>query len=180
MGWKSVKEHFDIKHNVIVEDGTIFIGSSYVSKLAGIDMQTGECFSLRESADFLPRYYPELLNADRDEILSLCRREDCFEVSIPVFTYEKGQILVFYCENVGWPNVTHDGRMMYENTFSLDKETAVRRAKRNAFLGAEMVEKEISFKEKELSDLKKKKIMELEALSLLEKTYPDIKFSKNK
>lgn len=41
------------------------------------------------------------------------------------------------CEEAGWPNVTHDGQMMYENTFSTDRAEVVRWAYNNAVAGVE-------------------------------------------
>lgn len=60
---------------------------------------------------------------------------DTFATSILVYTYKGARIIEKRCEEPGWPNVTHDGEMMYDNTFSTDKNTVVGWAKANARAG---------------------------------------------
>ena len=52
--------------------------------------------------------------------------------SLPVYTYEGGEIIEHKCEAYGWPNLTDDGQVMYNNKFSSDRNEVVRWAKENA------------------------------------------------
>lgn len=132
MGWKTFKEHFGITHIVRVAKGRVLIGTDYVSDLASIDVETGTVIINETFSGFLEERYPEVLAAKPAEILSLLEMEDTFTASIPVFTYERDKIVEKACEEPGWPNVTHDGLMMYENTFSTVKATAIRFARDSA------------------------------------------------
>jgi hypothetical protein len=65
----------------------------------------------------------------------LIESPDTFTVSIPVWTYDGGRIIKTECEKFGWPNVTHDGAMMFDNTFFLSEAEAVAKAKRDSDSG---------------------------------------------
>ena len=73
------------------------------------------------------REYPQVFGASCSDILSLIAAPDVFEKSLPVYTPHEGEILEKYCEKYGWPNVTHDGILMYDNTFFKDKTSAIKR-----------------------------------------------------
>ena len=132
MGWKALKEAFGISHHVRVTPKGICIGSGYASDIVTIDTQTGEIHENETFSGFLRQHYPTLREVSPEEILKLIETPDTFSVDILVYTYEGGDILEKQCEALGWPNVTHDGCMMYENTFSTDKARVVRWAKHNA------------------------------------------------
>ena len=53
---------------------------------------------------------------------------DQFFNSIPVFISNNGMVEEDFCEVFGYPNVTHTGRLMYENTSFLTKEKALAHA----------------------------------------------------
>lgn len=131
MGWKAIKEHYRIVHLVLVDDGMICIGSPYIHDLMTITL-TGDLVKLpdRTINKDLQRYQDEML-ADPDRLRQLAQAADTFDASIPVFTFEGAEILEKRCEALHWPNVTHDGAMMYENTFFADRASAVAAAKRN-------------------------------------------------
>ncbi|WP_052730507.1 hypothetical protein [Sphingomonas sp. SRS2] len=88
------------------------------------------------SGDKLARYQEEI-EANPLMAKSLIDQPDTFERSIPVFTYEGADIIECACEELGWPNVTHDGRMMYENSFTPDRAQALRWAIKSARSGIE-------------------------------------------
>ncbi len=133
MGWKSLKNEYRIDHHVQVREGRIAIGSGYVSDLIRVSFDGVVTWgSLGTSKDDdLARYYEEM-TADLERLKRLVQQEDVFEVSLPVWTYEGAEIIEKRCEAYGWPNVTHDGLMMYENTFSADRNEVVKWAKRSA------------------------------------------------
>lgn len=121
MGWKAVRDHYRIEHYVQVTDEGICIGSPYIHDIIVISADRGE-ITRRWGAPhsgLLGRYLDEM-DADPFKLADLVAQADVFERSIPVFTYEGGDIVEKQCEGLGYPNVTHDGCMQYENTFSPD------------------------------------------------------------
>ena len=154
MGWKKLKDHFQIEHHVQIVDSQLLIGSSYVSELAAINMQTGRVKKNETFSRFLEENYPQLLDASTAEILSLIEEPDQFSESITVYTYEGSEITEKLCEATGWPNVTHDGYMMYDNTFSPDKDKVIGWAKRNADAAIDVISEQISDTEKKLIEKK--------------------------
>ena len=94
MGFKAFKNHYGIeKHTVSVSDGVIYIGSDYVSKLVGFDMQTGAVLVNETFPGFLKELYPHILEATDEERLSLIKTKDVFEHSIPVYTTKTARSL---------------------------------------------------------------------------------------
>lgn len=116
MGWKSVKEHYRIGHLVHVRDGNLMIGSEYVSEIISISPDGRFLKRYDRSNGDLARYQREI-EADVDAFVQLFAREDAFSRSLPVFTFHGGEIVEKACEERGWPNVTHDGSLMYGNEF---------------------------------------------------------------
>lgn len=153
MGWKSVKEHYRISHHVQVRDGDICIGSGYISEIIVI----GSDGRIKKRSDELSnvelRRYLSEMDADVGKLKELVEMPDVFERSIPVYTYAGGDILEKRCETLGWPNVTHDGMMMYENTFSDDRDKVIGWATRNAELAIKNTEERIVDMEGELVKL---------------------------
>lgn len=127
MGWKSVKEAYNIKHDVQVTKDGICIGSPYIHNIIVIS-QDGKIIKepgrWGSSDKNIIRYLAEM-KVDMQRLRFLINMKDEFTRSIPVYTYEDGTIIQCFCEEAGWPNVTHDGRMQYENTFSVDREKVV-------------------------------------------------------
>lgn len=128
MGWKNVKEHYGIKHIVQVTDAGICIGSGYVHNILTIradlsiersSIGRGEPFDSMVAA----------MEADRPKLRELIDSPDTFSASIPVYTFTyDGAIVEALCEQPGWPNVTHDGRIMYDNTHFPERSQAVAQA----------------------------------------------------
>jgi hypothetical protein len=174
MGWKSFKEHFKIEHIVQVKDAGICIGSGYVSELVTVNVATGVVMENSTFSGFLSKHYPALLSASAEEILHLINAEDSFSASVPVYTYDGGKIVEKLCEQPGYPHVTHDGHLMYENTYSTDKDQVVRWAKRNAEAGITSFIRCIERTQKELAE----QTAELEAckrdLAELNAAYSDL------
>lgn len=125
MGWKAVRDHYRIEHLVQVNASGICIGSAYIHDIIVISADRGEIVKRYDPGngwsrnDNLDRYQNEM-DADPFKLAELVAAEDVFERSIAVFTYEGGEIIEKQCEELGWPNVTHDGLMQFENTFSTD------------------------------------------------------------
>lgn len=153
MGWKSVKEAYDIDHIVKMEDGKLQIGSGYVGDLitvhpdASVTVNSivtgndGELSRIRRDLEADPARLQHLLNA-----------KDRFDASLPVWTYEEGNLLELQCEEHGWPNVTHDGRLMYENTFFEKRDHAIRAAIKNGEYAVKGWTETVEYTEKELEE----------------------------
>lgn len=154
MGWKILKERFGITHYVQVIGKQLFIGSGYVHNLATIDLLTGDLKENSTFKGFLSEKYPDLLKATQEELLTLLALPDTFTRSIPVYTYDGGNIIEKQCETPEWPNVTHDGSMMYDNMFSTNKVEVVSWAKRNAALALQQTCTQIEETEKKLRELR--------------------------
>jgi hypothetical protein len=132
MGWKALKDFFQIGHQVQIKGNMVCIGSPYVHDLATVNIETGQVQSNRNFHGFLEKYYPKLKEATPEQILETFSTPDQFSASIPVYTYDGAEIIQKLCEAPDYPNVTHDGCMMYENTYSVDKAKVIEWAKRNA------------------------------------------------
>ncbi|KQN09848.1 hypothetical protein ASE85_02620 [Sphingobium sp. Leaf26] len=121
MGWKAVRDHYRIEHLVQVTSAGICIGSPYIHNIIVISLDRGEIVRRWGTPHdgSLGRYLDEM-DADPFKLADLVAQADVFERSMSVFTYEGGDIVEKQCEELGYPNVTHDGCMQYENTFSPD------------------------------------------------------------
>lgn len=175
MGWKKFQQHFQIEHIVHIIDNNLCIGSPYSSILVSIDMSSGTIKPNQVSPDFLQKYYPNILTTPASELIDLLAAPDQFSNSTNVYTYNDGIILEKLCENTNYPNVTHDGILMYENTFSTDKNKVVGWAKRNAELLHQNFLERIEDTERNLKNLKKKAQMFKDIKDNLEEKYPDVK-----
>ena len=172
MGWKTLKEHFQIGHAVQVTDKGICIGSPYIHDIivVGHDGKVVKRYSGGANED-LARYQREF-DSDPDLIRRLVEAPDEFPVSITVYTYGDGEIIEKQCEVLEWPNVTHDGKMMYENTFSTDKPTVVAWAKEDADYGLRHAEDAVREAERRLTECQERRAKAAADREKLEADYP--------
>ena len=172
MGYKLLKEHYRIGHAVCVTDKGICIGSPYIHDLiiVGLDGAIIKADDGRVNED-LKRYMAEM-KADPAKLREVVQATDTFEASIPVYTYDGGNIIEEKCEKPGWPNVTHAGHMMYENTYSTYKRKVVNWAKENATLGIKWQSERVEEIKRDLAKMEAL-VKESEAdLANLEADYP--------
>ena len=184
MGWKNVKDHYRIEHIVQVTKvggdhsdkvtDAICIGSPYIHNLIVISLD-GRILKRHDERgnDNLERHMQEM-DADLDVLKRLVQAPDTFiGDSITVYTWEGAKILEKQCEKFGWPNVTHDGCLMYENTFSLNKSEVVSWAKKSAELRMEGLREAIDQHQKQIHG----KQVEMDAcrsqLAALHANYPE-------
>ncbi len=175
MGWKTVKEHYRIDHSVHVTDEGMCIGSPFVHDLIVINDEGGLKLSSvvrRTGNDKLSRYVREM-ESDPGKLQWLMREADTFEVSVTVYTYVGGEIVERQCEEPGWPNCTHDGQMMYGNTFSTDKSKIVRRAKEEASIGIRWSRETVEDLRKQLSKARERVTKCVSELKKLNVDYPE-------
>ncbi len=159
MGWKSIKEHYRIEHNVQVnEKDEICIGSGYIHDIIKIS-KDGTVIKMYKNRNYsdgwgtnedLKRYQEEILS-DTNLLKELVLKEDNFNKSIKVFTYKAGEIIEKHCEKVGYPNCTHDGEMMYENTFTTDYKKAVKWCREDAEAWVKYTKENLENKKHELA-----------------------------
>lgn len=152
MGWKNVKEHYRIVHHVQITPEGLCIGSSFIHNIivVGLDGKVLKRYDERANEEL--RRYQQEFDADPATLSRLIETPDTFTAGITVYTYDGGDILERQCELPGWPNVTHDGEMMYDNRFSPDKATVVAWAKRNADLGIENCEEAVADAQRRLAE----------------------------
>ncbi len=174
MGWKNVKEHYGITHIVQVTDNGMCIGSAYVHDIIVIDANgavTQPHNGIGQSGQFAR--WRAAMEGDKAALLRLIEDKDTFAISLPVFTYNGGDIIEEACEEYEWPNVTHAGHLMYENRFSADKSQVVTWAKRNAAAGVELMTDSIADAETRLNAMKTRRRTYQSNLAKLCAGYPD-------
>lgn len=174
MGWKALKEKFNIEHHVQQDGDRICIGSGYIPNIVSISCVTGEITENEAFTSFLREKYPALRDATPEELLSIIQTPDAFASSIPVYTYKDGEIIEELCETPGWPNTTHAGNMMFENTYSTDKEKVVAWAKRSAALETHYLNEDIIRREKDLADQRARLAAAEAYRAKLDEEYPNI------
>lgn len=176
MGWANVKAHYRIGHIVHVCDNHICIGSPYCSELIKISIE-GKIVKrqdFRSSNEDLVRYLSEM-DADPEKLVYLVKQPDFFNETRIVYTWSGAEIITELCDKIGYPNVTHDGELMYENTFSTDKSQVIKWAKRDAECGIESARRNIAEKESELNAIRQRLAKAELNLAKLESDYPSSK-----
>lgn len=152
MGWKAIRDHYRIEHIVQVCEGKILIGSPYISSLLVVKPDGAVVWGELgpSSNDALARYKREM-DADPAKLRDLLAAPDTFSASITVYTYDGAEIIEKQCEVVGWPNCTHEGEMMYENTHFADRASAVKCATDNARARVEWLTESVADTERDLA-----------------------------
>lgn len=168
MGWKSVKDHYRISHIVKVINDMIHIGSAYVGDIIVLSPEGKIVRSNNSYANKDIVRYQQEFEADPQKLAELIAAPDKFEKSIPVYTWEEDKIIERYCEEPGWPNITHDGDLMYENSYSTDQNQVVEWAKSNAEAWAKSLQREIVATEESLAKKKRELAHILEIQTSLE------------
>ena len=159
MGWKTFKDHYRIGHTVAFFEGEGFcIGSGYIHGIIVINPDSKSITTCRScsppdfSNDDLSRYWREI-HTNLDLMWSLLAADDEFEKALPVYTYKGGSVVECACEEYGYPNVTHDGQLMYDNMFFELESDARAAGIRNAQAGVENLESAVDRTERDLAEL---------------------------
>lgn len=153
MGWKNVKNHYRVRHFVHLRDGNVCIGSAYIPDIIVVRPDGSLLKEDRSANPELQRYQNEI-KADSATFQRLMQEPDQFAASIPVYTYADGQILTQQCEEPGWPNVTHDGQLMYENMHFTDRAMCIEKAIRDYDAGISLTRRDITDSEARLQSLR--------------------------
>lgn len=173
MGWKAIKDHYDIDFIVHVRRGNICIGQGAFPEALVVTpagrpkkdnaVRSREIDALRAAIEADPAKFSELFAAD-----------DVFEKNVRVYSYRGAEIVEQFCEEPGYPNVTHDGDLMYENQHSTDKEQVVAWAKRNAEVYIEGTVSNIAYHARILSEQSARLDACRDNLDQLNAEYPEI------
>ena len=172
MGWKTLKEHYRIEHIVCVTNEGICIGSPYIHNIivVGLDGKIIKPYDRRNNDD-IARYMAEM-QADPAKLKEVVEAADTFERSIAVYTYGGGDIIEERCEELGWPNVTHSGKIQYDNTFSSYRPKVVKWAKENARLAVKSAKERVKENKARLAEAEKRLKRHRAELAKLEKENP--------
>lgn len=158
MGWKNVKEHYRIVHTVQVTDAGICIGSQLCHDLIVINTARQKIVKADVGRnDELTRYKQEM-EADLDKLWTLVDAGDTFSANIPVYTWKDAEIVEELCEATGYPNVTHDGHLMYDNRYSTDRDQVLQWAIEIAVAGVRIGLRRIE--EMDIAYVKARKLLE--------------------
>lgn len=160
MGWKNVKDHYRIGHIVQIKKvggdhgdvakNAICIGSPYIHDLIVVSLDGDILKRYSDHGnDDLTRYMQEM-EADPGVLRQLVQSPDTFIDGITVYTWDGAQILEKQCDVFGWPNVTHDGCLMYESGFSLNKSEVISWAKRHAEMNIEALHETVGRLQKQI------------------------------
>lgn len=130
MGWKNVKESFNIPDSIIVHvrDGNLILGVPFVPEYYSI---TPDGIVKLLLSDRLTSKFDSIIadiQANPDKFINAFSTPDTFNSNNSTWTYQGSQIIECQCEVTGFPNVTHDGQLMFENTHFLSFEEAHEKA----------------------------------------------------
>lgn len=178
MGWKSVRDHYDIKHIVKTVRGEIHVGSPYIGDIMVISAEgvlTKRSSSASNSE--IDRYQREMA-ADPETLKRLTLAEDVHETAIPVYTWHGADVVLKHCDKLEWPNVTHDGEIMYENRFSQDRDVIIGWAKYDARSAEKAYRKNLEEAEAEVARRRRLLDEAVEVGRLLEERHPEVTAAK--
>lgn len=96
----------------------------------------------------------ELIN--NNEILDIINGSDIIENPLPVFTVDYGILIETFTDEYGWPNVTVDGDLMYDNTYFKTKEEAIKYGIKESEAWIEMLTEKKNDLEKEALEKQEK------------------------
>lgn len=135
MGWKAVKEHFNIQHPVHLLEGRLCIASFFNSEQMSFDAQGQVVKPYLGTNDEMSKYFQDI-QLNREKFVELLKAPDVFGPSVDVFIYVLGSgLLELKAETPQYPGVTHCGRLIHDY-FETDKEKAVVRGK-NSLVSSE-------------------------------------------
>jgi len=169
MGHKLVKEHFKIGHNVHMEGGILHIGSNFISNILSFSPQ-GELVANPHGKHHgeLKRYCDDI-TSNKQVFIELLKKADPNTYNIPVFwlSREDNSIMEGKCEVFGYPNTTHCGAIMYENTHYLTKKEATQNGIKEVQAGINIDCHNIARAEKELTTIRERVATSKENLKTL-------------
>ena len=91
------------------------------------------------------------------DIQDIIEGQDDIANPLPVYTADDGQIIESTTDAYGWPNVTADGKMMYDNTYFKTKKEAVEYGIIDLAAGISLIDGDISRLKKNLDEKRKQR-----------------------
>jgi hypothetical protein len=110
----------------------------------------------------------ELIN--NGQIKDIIEGHDEIENPLPVFTVRDGKVIKSFTDKYGWPNITIDGDLMYDNTWFKTELEAIEYGIQEYKAGMDTVQRTIDEKRKELKEFEERRsiyslfVFELEEL----------------
>lgn len=95
--------------------------------------------------------------------------KDELENPLPVFSVENGEIIESLTDAYGYPNVTDDGILMYDNTHFSTEKQALEYAVEEYSAGVEFLQRRLKEIEQDLTNMKNKLAMEKRYLESVKK-----------
>lgn len=158
MGWKAVAERYGVLGRQLVqvrELTELWIGSPYVPDQLIVDMAAGQVVKAREgmmSPDVA--CVARRMRSEGQEVMRLFAAEDQFGETRPVYTYGDGEVEELQTEHeVGWPNNTTCGLLMYDNMFFATRREALEAGVRSARGGLISIEGDREQLRKQLAEV---------------------------
>ena len=138
MGIKALKREFKIGHIVQRLPGKIVIGSPYVSELIAIHSEgiVSKSRSVQSGKDEIGQIYDALIGCDKAKLLKILNDPEIPIDPKPVYTEAtRGRVIKVYCEEYGWPNLTTEGVLMYDNIHFKRRSEALKDSKEDRVCG---------------------------------------------
>jgi hypothetical protein len=112
---------------ICLSKNNICIGSRFIPELITININTlkiESTYSFKdERLEIIWNKLNDIINSG--DILNIINGNDSIENMFPVYSVKNGKLIEQYTDIFGWPNSTHDGELMYENSHFLAKEEAL-------------------------------------------------------
>jgi hypothetical protein len=136
MGIKLIKEQFRIHHIAHIDAGLFHIGSPFISTILSFNIDGELVYGAENLANKdLVRYNNEI-SENKALFKQLWEQADPQKGDIGVFwVSDDCSISEDTCDEFGWPNTTHSGALMYENTHFKTKREAAERGIRDVEAG---------------------------------------------
>ena len=140
----------------------IGIGNGYIHDIIHLDKRTKKIENKTWSDnEVLSNIYSKLNDLiDTPEFEYIIFGNDDIGGMFPVYFAEKGNIVEEFTDEFGYPNVTHTGRLMYENTHFRTVDQAIDQGISETEVAIQVCEQNIRDKQKELDDFKDRIIIQ--------------------
>lgn len=124
-------------YTVSNHDTYLAIGGPYCHDLLAVDVKTLKIKialdTFREGRKYLQRSNGEMLFIydtlvkliESNQIQDILIGDDEIENPIDVYTVKNGELIKTQTDKVGWPNLTKEGWLMYDNTFFTNIDDAI-------------------------------------------------------